>query len=197
MIAIAESGEDLKELNAVRDRVEAHTPARDREKAERRVRAERVADETSAALALALAINPIPLLDFLTGPGGVAILVTRVSAVYGEAPTAEVARSLAGELVRGGRAAFWGSTAAVVVGGAMKLLPGVGHVAGALTQGASAGYLSHVLGRALVGYLENGHDWGDGGLVAALERIAARTDKRAITRGLAARIKDRLNSARR
>jgi hypothetical protein len=197
LLAIAESGEDLKELNAVREQVEAHAPARDRAKAERRERAERVADETSAALALALAINPVPLLDFLTGPGGLVILVTRVSAVYGESPTAEAARSRAGELIRGGRAAFWGSAAAVVVGGAMKILPGVGHVAGALTQGASAGYLSHVLGRALVGYLENGHDWGDGGLVAALERIAARTDKRAITRGLAARIKDRLRPARR
>ncbi|HEY2157759.1 MAG TPA: DUF697 domain-containing protein, partial [Isosphaeraceae bacterium] len=90
---------------------------------------------------------------------------------------------------------FWGLAAAVVVGGAMKILPGVGHLAGALTQGASAGYLSHVLGRALVGYLENGHDWGDGGLVAALERIAERTDRKAITRGLAGRIKGRLRPA--
>ncbi len=194
LVAIGESGEDLKELNAVREQVEAHAPVRDRAKAERRARAERVADETGAALALALAINPVPLLDFLTGPGGLAILVTRVSAVYGESPTADAARSLAAELIRGGRAAFWGSAAAMVAGGAMKILPGVGHVAGALTQGASAGYLSHVLGRALVGYLENGHDWGDGGLVAALERVAARTDRRAITRGLAARIKDRLRS---
>jgi hypothetical protein len=197
LVAVAESGEDLKEMNAVRERIEAHVPARDRAKAERRERAERVADETSAALALALAINPIPLLDFLTGPGGLAILVTRVSAVYGESPTAEAARSLAGELVRGGRAAFWGSAAAVVAGGAMKVLPGLGHVAGALTQGVSAGYLSHVLGRALVGYLESGHDWGDGGLVAALEAIAARTDRKAITRGLAGRIKDRLRPTRR
>ncbi|HEY2154079.1 MAG TPA: GTPase, partial [Isosphaeraceae bacterium] len=100
LVAIAESGEELKELNAVREQVEAHAPARDRAKAERRERAERVADETGAALALALAINPVPLLDFLTGPGGLAILVTRVSAVYGESPTAEAARSLAGELVR-------------------------------------------------------------------------------------------------
>ena len=79
----------------------------------------------------------------------------------------------------------------------MKLLPGVGHLAGALTQGASAGYFGHVLGRALVDYLENGHDWGDGGLVAALDRIAARTDRKALTRGLVERIKERLRSGRR
>ena len=45
------------------------------------------------------------------------------------------------------------SRAAMVAGGAMKVLPGVGHVAGALAQGASAGYLAHVFGRALVDYL--------------------------------------------
>lgn len=192
MVAIADSGADLKELNAIRDRVEAHSALREQTKAERRLRAERVADESAAGLALALAVNPIPLLDFLTGPGGLAILVARVSAVYGESPTTEAARALAKEMIRGGRAALWGSTAAVLAGGAMKLLPGFGHLAGALTQGASAGYLAHVLGRALVDYLENGHDWGDGGLVAALDRIAARTDRKALTRGLAERIKERL-----
>lgn len=197
LVAIAESGGDLKDLNEVRERVEAHALDRDRAKAERRERAERVADETSAGLALALAVNPIPLLDFLTGPGGLAVLVVRVSAVYGESPTAEAARALGGELLRGGRAALRGSVVAVLAGGAMKVLPGVGHLAGAITQGAAAGYLAHVLGRALVDYLENGHDWGDGGLVAALDRIAAQTDRKALTRGLAARIRDRLRPGKR
>ena len=131
LVAIAESGADLKDLNEVRDQVEAHARTRDMTKAERRGRAERVADETSAGLALALAVNPIPLLDFLTGPAGLAVLVTRVSAVYGESPSADAARSLAGDLIKGGRARLWGSMAAVVAGGAMKVLPGVGHLAGA------------------------------------------------------------------
>ena len=125
------------------------------------------------ALAVALAVNPVPLLDFLAGPGGLAILVRRVSEVYGEKLSGEVARALACELIRGGRVVLWGSLAATVGGGAMKLLPGLGHLAGALTQGASAGYFGHVVGRALVDYLDHGHDWGDGGLVAALDRIAA------------------------
>jgi hypothetical protein len=76
----------------------------------------------------------------------------------------------------------------------MKILPGLGHLAGALAQATAAGYLAHVLGRALVAYYENGHDWGDGGLVAALDRIAATTDRRALTRGLVARLKDRLGA---
>ena len=86
--------------------------------------------------------------------------------------------------------------ATVLAGGAMKLLPIAGHLAGALAQGTAAGYLAHVLGRALVDYLENGHDWGDGGLVALLERIAARADRKAITRGLADRLKARLRPSR-
>lgn len=87
---------------------------------------------------------------------------------------------------------LWGSLAATIGGGAMKILPGLGHLAGALTQGASAGYFGHVVGRALVGYLDRGHDWGDGGLVAELARIAEATDRKAVTRGLVDRIKSRL-----
>jgi uncharacterized protein (DUF697 family)/GTPase SAR1 family protein len=186
------SASDLKALAEASGRVDSHVAVREVDRARLRQRAERVADETSAALAVALAVNPIPLLDFLTGPGGLAILVRRVSEVYGEKISGEVAKGLAGELIRGGRVVLWGSLAATVGGGAMKLLPGLGHLAGALTQGASAGYFGHVVGRALVDYLDHGHDWGDGGLVATLDRIAASTDRKAVTKGLVDRIKARL-----
>jgi GTPase len=190
--ALNESGADLKDLNDARERIEAHTAEREREKAERRGKAERVADETSLALAMALAVNPIPLVDFLTGPGGLVILVTRVAHAYDESPSLEDAKALASVLFKGGRAVLWGSVVAVVAGGAMKFLPGLGHLAGALTQGTAAGYFAHVLGRALVDYHQNGHDWGDGGIVAALDRIAARTDRKAVTRGLVDTLKARL-----
>ena len=192
LAVLSGSAGDLRALADVSGRVESHVAIREADRARLRLRAERVADETSAGLAIALAVNPVPLLDFLTGPGGLAILVRRVSEVYGEKLSGEVARALAGELIRGGRVALWGSLAATVGGGAMKLLPGVGHLAGALTQGASAGYFGHVVGRALVDYLDHGHDWGDGGLVATLDRIAASTDRKALTKGLVDRIKARL-----
>ncbi len=189
---LAESAADLKALAEALAQVQAHVASREISRTSLRERAERVADETSAALAVALALNPLPLLDFLTGPGGLVILVRRVSEVYGEKISTEVARGLASELIRGGRVVLWGSLAATLGGGAMKFLPGLGHLAGALTQGASAGYFGHVVGRALVDYLDNGHDWGDGGLVASLDRIAASTDRKAVTRGLVDRIKARL-----
>jgi small GTP-binding protein len=189
---LAESAGDLKALAELSHRVESHVREREADRSSLRERAERVADETSAALAVALALNPLPLLDFLTGPGGLVILVRRVSAVYGEPISREVARGLAGELIRGGRVVLWGSLAATIGGGAMKFLPGFGHVAGALAQGTSAGYFGHVVGRALVEYLDHGHDWGDGGLIATLDRIAASTDRKAVTRGLVDRIKARL-----
>jgi uncharacterized protein (DUF697 family) len=192
LAVLAESASDLKALAEASGRVEAHVLARELDRARLREKAERVADETSAALAVALAVNPVPLLDFLAGPGGLAILVRRVSEVYGERLSVEVARGLARDLIRGGRVVLWGSLAATIGGGAMKILPGLGHLAGALTQGASAGYFGHVVGRALVEYLDHGHDWGDGGIVAALDRIAATTDRKAVTRGLVDRIKARL-----
>jgi GTP-binding protein Era len=192
LAVLAESASDLKALADVTGLVESHIKVREVDRAKLRLKAERVADESSAALAIALAVNPLPLLDFLAGPGGLTILVRRVSAVYGERLSAEVARGLARELIRGGRVVLWGSLAATIGGGAMKILPGLGHLAGALTQGASAGYFGHVVGRALVEYLDNGHDWGDGGLVALLDRIAASTDRKAVTKGLVDRIKARL-----
>ncbi len=192
LAVLAESAGDFRDLAEALARVDSHVLAREGDRSIRRLRAERVADETSAALAVALAINPVPLLDFLAGPGGLAILVRRVSEVYGERLSAGVARGLASELIRGGRVVLWGSLAATIGGGAMKILPGVGHLAGALTQGASAGYFGHVVGRALVEYLDRGHDWGDGGLVATLDRIAASTDRKAVTRGLVDRIRARL-----
>jgi len=196
LAALAASAGDLKALATLSERVATHVLARDVDKARLRERAVRVADETSAALAVALAVNPVPLLDFLAGPGGLAVLVRRVSGVYGEPLSADVARGLAADLIRGGRVVLWGSLAATVMGGAFKLLPGLGHLAGAITQGVSAGYFGHVVGRALVDYLENGRDWGDGGLVAALDRVAASTDRKALTRGLVDRIKARLRGAR-
>ena len=192
LAVLAESAADFKDLADASTDVEAHLIVRERDRSSLRQRAERVADETSAVLAVALAVNPVPLLDFLTGPSGLAILVRRVSEVYGEPLSGEVARGLALDLIRGGRVVLWGSLAATIGGGALKVLPGLGHLAGALTQGASAGYFGHVVGRALVEYLDRGHDWGDGGLVATLDRIAASTDRKAVTRGLVDRIKARL-----
>lgn len=192
LAAIAESAPDLRRLAEVSDEVARHVEGREVDRRARRARAERVADETSVGLALALAVNPIPILDFLAGSGGVAILVRRVAEAYGEEPTVEDTKGLARELFRGGRISLWGSLAAVGVGGALKFLPGFGHAAGSLTQAAAAGTFGHILGRALVEYYENGHDWGDGGVVAALDRIAESTDRRSLTRGLVDRLKARL-----
>jgi len=196
LAALAASAGDLKALAELSEQVAGHVVAREGEKARLRERAVRVADETSAALAVALAVNPVPLLDFLTGPGGLAVLVRRVSAVYGEPLSVDVAGGLAADLIRGGRVVLWGSLAATLMGGAFKLVPGLGHLAGAITQGVSAGYFGHVVGRALVDYLENGRDWGDGGLVAALDRVAASTDRKALTRGLIDQIKAKLRGRR-
>ena len=196
VMALAESAPDLKALLEAKEQVDRHVQDREEDRARRRVRAERVADETAVGLALALAVNPIPLLDFLTGPGGLAVLARRVAEVYESSPDAESARHLARELFRGGRIVLWGSMAAVGVGGALKLVPGLGHAAGSLTQAASGGYVAHVMGRALVDYFENGRDWGDGGIAATLDRIAASTDRRALTRGLVDRLKERLHRQR-
>lgn len=190
--AIAASAADLKQLTAASEQVEQLLVERAADRSRRRERAERVADETSAALAVALAVNPIPALDLLAGPSGLAVLVGRVAAVYEVRLQRGAIRDLATELILGGRAQLWGSLAGVGIGGALKFVPGLGHVAGALAQGVSAGIFGHIVGRALITYFENGRDWGEGGLNATLDRIAAQTDRRALTRGLVAQLRERL-----
>ena len=197
VLAALDEADDLRDLNIARAESESLAGKRDRERAVRRSKALRVADESAAALALALAINPIPLLDFLTGPGGLAVLVARVSHAYGERPSAEATRAMAVELLKGGRVVLWGAVAGTLAGGAMKLLPLLGHLAGAVTQGASAGFLAHVLGRALVDYLDAGHDWGSGGMISRLEEIASRTDRKLLTKGLVDQIREKLAAVRR
>ena len=136
LAAIAESAPDLRTLAEAAEEVARHVAAREVDRVARRARAERVADETSVGLALALAVNPIPILDFLAGSGGVAILVRRVAEAYGESPDGRATqRRLPRELFRGGRVALWGSLAAVGLGGALKFVPGLGHVVGVVDAG--------------------------------------------------------------
>jgi GTPase len=192
LAAIAASALDLKELNSASQTVAQHLAARAADRADRRARAEKAARETAGMQVIAMAVNPVPLLDVLSSSGSLLLMAQRVAKAYGETLTSELAHGLVSDLVRGSRIVFWGSLTAVGIGGALKLVPGIGHVAGALTQASAAGYVFHVIGRALVDYYENGHDWGDGGVVAALDRVAESTDRVAFTRGLIGQLKARL-----
>ncbi len=196
LAAIAAAAPELKDLAEASRRV-AGALKQAPERQAKRARAERVADETAAALAVALAVNPIPALDLLTAPSGLAILVRRVAGVYDVGLNREAVKDLATELFHGGRAVLWGTLVGVGVGGAMKFVPGVGHVAGALTQGTSAGLFGHIVGRALIDYFDRGQDWGEGGLHALLDEIAKRTDRKALTKGLADRLREQLEEVKR
>ncbi len=190
------AAEHVAELGRIVRESEATQATAIERKRSLRARAEQVADETAVGLAVAMAVNPVPLIDFLTGPAGLIVLIQRVAMVYGERFSPDLAKDLAKEIVSAGRRIMWGSFAGIFAGGAMKILPGIGHLAGSITQGTSAGYFGHVVGRALVDYLENGHNWGEAGLVAALERIAAQTDRSELTRGVAERIRKRIKGLR-
>jgi uncharacterized protein (DUF697 family) len=194
--AIAASALDLKALNEARQSVERHLAERESDRAARRARAERAASEVAGLQALAMAVNPVPLLDVVSSSGSLLLLARRVAEAYGETVSAEAAQGLARDLVRGSRIAFWGSLTAVGVGGMLKLVPGIGQLAGSVTQAAAAGYVLRVIGGALVDYYDNGHDWGDGGVVAALDRVAQRTDRAALTKGLVDLLKARLGDRR-
>jgi small GTP-binding protein len=194
LAGIAASALDLKELSTASHTVEQHLSDREADRAARRARAERAASEIAGVQAIAMAVNPVPLIDLVSSSGSLLLMARRVAEAYGETLSAETAQGLARELMRGSRIVFWGSLTAVGIGGALKLVPGLGQVAGGLAQAAAAGYILRVIGAALVDYYDQGHDWGDGGVVAALDRVAERTDRVALTRGLVDLLKSRLGN---
>jgi GTPase len=192
MAEVIAGAEGLIELAKASDDVESLVTARATKIVELRERAERVADETSLGLSLALAVNPVPLIDLITAPAGIAILVRRIAGVYEVPLDAAAVKSLSSDLIRGGRIVMWGTLLGTGAGGLLKFIPGLGHLAGAVAEGASAGLFGHVLSRALIEYFERGGDWGESGLIATLDRIASTTDQRAVTQGLVDELKKRL-----
>jgi small GTP-binding protein len=186
------SSPELKALRDASDQIDRFVAAEATGPLARRALAERAADETALGLALALAINPIPLFDLLAAPAGLALLARRVARAYDCSITPEHARELASEVLRGGRARLWGTLAGAGAGSLLKLVPGLGHAAGAIATGSCAGLFLHILGRSLIEYFDRGETWGEAGLEATLDAVASRTDRVAVARGLADQLRDRL-----
>lgn len=193
---ILSSASQLKSLRDASEKVEQHLAGDFQELTTRRAKARQVADETGLGLALALAINPVPLFDLLTAPAGLAILVRRLASVYEVSMGTTEAQSLASELLRGGQLRLWGTLAGAGAGALLKFIPGLGHAAGALAEGAFAGLFVHILSRALIEYFEQGSSWGNAGLNATLDRLAAETDRIEVTRGLVEQLRRRLAEAK-
>jgi uncharacterized protein (DUF697 family) len=130
---------------------------------------------------LAVALNPVPLVDTFGGAAVDATMVATLAHIYGLEMTWMHARTLAASIAK---AAGWamlaeaGTHVAAITFKALTL--GYGTVLTALPQGAAAGYGSYIVGQAAKYYFEHGSSWGAQGPKAVVQKILDQTDKHSV-----------------
>ncbi len=156
-------------------------------------RADQVIWTMAATKAIAVAANPIPILDIFGGLAVDAVMIVTLSKVYGLSFSMSQARGLAkvisgaaglyalGELTNWGASLFKAVTG--TLGTALTLIP----------QGAASGFTSYVIGKSAKYYFEQGGSWGTGSAKSVVNDILATTDKDSVVAHLKDEIKQRLS----
>ena len=153
------------------------------------------------AKALAVALNPITVVDSLGGAVIDIVLILRLSRLYGLALTPQGAIQLLQRIILSMISVGAGEWLALFGLGSLKTILGsatpftggasVGAFASvAVTQAAIAGMSSYAIGAAAQSYLANGASWGPEGPKAAIAQILETLDEASIT----ARIREEIRS---
>lgn len=143
----------------------------------------------AALKALAVAFNPIPVVDVLGGTAVDATMVVTLAHVYGLEISWVTARGLATTILK---AAGWVLASEIATHWAAStfkaLVPLYGTLFTAIPQGAASGYASFIVGQAAKYYFEHGASWGPEGPKQVVQRILDETDKQSVL----ARLKDEI-----
>ncbi len=157
----------------------------------REQQANRVIWTYAAVKALAVGLQPIPIVDVVSGGAVDAAMVVTLARVYGLDFNWTHARKLATTILK---AAGW-----VLVPDLVSLLfkgltLGVGTVITAVPQGAAAGFGSYVIGQAAKYYFEHGSSWGPSGPKLIVKEILDATDRDSVLNRLKGEIRKRISS---
>lgn len=154
--------------------------------------------------AIAVALNPVTVIDVLTGVVIDVALIGLLSRLYGIPMSQQGAIALlktiaigmggisASELIATLGLSSLKSLlgAAIPVTGGLSLAP---YVPVALTQAGVAGVSSHIIGKATKTYLSNGATWGSGGPKAVVQQILDSLDEDSILRRIKAELEAKIN----
>jgi hypothetical protein len=131
--------------------------------------------------ALAVAGNPVPVLDV---GGGLVIdtsMVVTLADIYGLPMSRRHAAGLIRDVLFSAGWVTLGEWITHLVANAMKATTfGAATVLTALPQGLAAGYGSYIVGRAAKYYLEHGASWGDEGPKSVVKRILEHAEQDSI-----------------
>jgi small GTP-binding protein len=126
----------------------------------------------AVAKALAVATNPVPVLDI---GGGLVIdtyMVITLADIYGLPMSRRNAAGLIRDILMSAGWVTLGEWITHLVANAMKASTfGAATLVTALPQGIAAGYGSYIVGKAAKYYLEHGASWGDAGPKSVVRRI--------------------------
>ena len=147
--------------------------------------------QSSVAKAMAIALNPVPIVDVMAGSLFDVQLIVRLSQIYG-LPLSRWGAWRMLRIMGLSMAALSGSELLTGVGlGALKGilvggLPASGgatltpYLSIALTQGVVAGLASHVVGKTAQAYLAEGAQWGEADTRSSMQRILDHLDRDSI-----------------
>ncbi len=180
-------GPDLLALNALVQSRDADGAIAQHTLALRQAEADALIWQFVRYKSLAIALNPIAVLDLLGGAVADVALIRALSDLYGLPITSYEAGKLwkkillsSGGLLLSelGSGVFLGlGKSAAAVGSGLDSASGFSVYAGtAAFQGAIAGYGTYAVGRAIQTYLENGCSWGPQGANTVISEILRQTD---------------------
>jgi small GTP-binding protein len=159
-------------------------------------RAQQVIWSYAVLKGIAVALNPLPVVDVLGGSAMDVAMVGTLGAIYGlpirRAAAAQLVASLAGaaSLTTAGIVASWGMSWGTSLLKGLSL--GKTTVLTAAPQALSAAFGSYIVGQTARYYFEHGGSWGGQTPRAVARQILARTDRQSVYDHLRQAIQERL-----
>ena len=135
----------------------------------------------AAGKAVAVATNPVPILDV---GGGLAVdttMVVTLADIYGLPMSKQNAAGLVKEILFSAGWTTLGEWITHLIANVMKAASmGAATLVTAFPQGLAAGYGSYIVGKAATVYLQNGASWGESGPKSVVRRIIDAAEKDSI-----------------
>lgn len=146
---------------------------------------------------LAVALNPVGVVDVLGGVAVDAAMVVTLGRIYGISITTNNAQSLAMSIGKSaGLVTLLEATVSWASSAFKTLTVGFGTVLTAVPQGAAAGFGSFIVGQAARFYFQHGASWADQSPKAVVSQILENTDKQSVLEQLKSEILKKLSTNR-
>ena len=178
---LAREGLAITALSASLFAAEVSPQVRDKIVAIRQETARRVVAKYALIKAIAVGMNPLPVVDIVGGVAVDAHMIKAIGDVYGMQPSLKNSQGLMWEIGKAMGILGLAEVATHTVAGVLETLTlGLANVITAVPQAAIAGWSSYVIGQATSEYYRNEGSWGGEDARDVLRRIIDETDSQSI-----------------